>query len=336
VQRVHELIMAMKDSVDEDRRPGRFLITGSANLLELPGTQESLAGRAETVVLYGLSQGEIAGKREDFVDLLLAGDTSAMARRDGVLSRDDYLEILCAGSFPEPLTRQGRRRSAWFDNYVARVVSADAREVSRLAHLDRLPTLMRLLAANNSGELVKARLASDSHIPETSMTAYVDLLETLYLIQSLPAWGNNLTKRVVGRPKVSLLDTGLAARLNNVTPRAMQPGAVSDAAGGLFEAFTSGEVRRQLGWSETEARMFHFRDRDGIEVDLVLEASDRRVAGLEMKSAGSVAMSDFSGLRFLRDKLGSRFAMGVVLHTGRKAVPFGDKLWALPYSALWA
>ena len=168
------------------------------------------------------------------------------------------------------------------------------------------------------------------------MTAYVDLLETLYLIQSLPAWGNNLTKRVVARPKVSLLDTGLAARLNNVTSRAMQPGAVSDAAGGLFEAFASGEVRRQLGWSETEARMFHFRDRDGIEVDLVLEASDRRVAGLEMKSAGSVAMSDFSGLRFLRDKLGSRFAMGVVLHTGRKAVPFGDKLWALPYSALWA
>ena len=221
VQRVPELILAIKDSVDEDRRPGRFLITGSANLLELPGTQESLAGRAETVVLCGLSQGEITGKREDFVDLLLAGDTSAIARRDGTLSRDDYLEILCAGSFPEPLTRQGRRRNAWFDNYVARVVSADARDVSRLAHLERLPTL---LAANNSGELVKARLASDSQIPETSLTSYVDLLETLYLIQSLPAWGNNLTKRVVGRPKVSLLDTGLAARLNNVTPRAMQPG----------------------------------------------------------------------------------------------------------------
>ena len=156
VQRVPELILAIKDSVDEDRRPGRFLITGSANLLELPGTQESLAGRAETVVLCGLSQGEITGKREDFVDLLLAGDTSAIARRDGTLSRDDYLEILCAGSFPEPLTRQGRRRNAWFDNYVARVVSADARDVSRLAHLERLPTLLRLLAANNSGELVKA------------------------------------------------------------------------------------------------------------------------------------------------------------------------------------
>lgn len=336
VQRVPELVRAMKESVDEDRRPGRFLITGSANLLELPGTQESLAGRAETVVLYGLSQGEIAGNREDFVDLLLAGDTSAVARRDGTLTREDYLEILCAGSFPEPLTRQGRRRNAWFDNYVARVVSADARDVSRLAHLDRLPNLMRLLAANNSRELVKARLASDAQIPETSLTSYVDLLETLYLIHVLPAWGNNITKRVVGRPKVSLLDTGLAARLNNVTPRAMQPGAVSDAAGGLFEAFAAGEVRRQLGWAETEARMFHFRDRDGIEVDLVLETSDRRVAGLEMKSAGSVAASDFTGLRFLRDKLGSRFAMGVVLHTGRKAVPFGDGLWALPYSALWA
>ena len=336
VQRVPGLIRAMKDAVEEDRRPGRFLITGSANLLELPGTQESLAGRAETVVLYGLSQGEIAEKQEDFVDLLLAGDTAALARRDGTLSRDDYLEILCAGSYPEPLTRKGRRRSAWFDNYLARVVSTDARDVSNLTHLDRLPTLLRLLAANNSGELVKARLARDAQIPETSLTSYVDLLETLYLIHLLPAWGNNLTKRVVGRPKVSLLDTGLAARLNNVTPHAMQPGAASDAAGALFEAFVSGEVRRQLVWADTGARMFHFRDRDGVEVDLVLETSDRRVAGVEMKAAGSVTAGDFSGLRFLRDTLGTRFTMGVVLYTGRRAVPFGDRLWALPYSALWA
>ncbi len=195
VQRVPELIRVMKDAVEEDRRVGQFLITGSANLLELPGTQESLAGRAETVALYGLSQGEIAEKQEDFVDLRLAGDTASLARRDGTLSRDDYLEILCAGSYPEPLTRQGRRRSAWFDNHITRVMSTDARDVSKLAHLDRLPTLLRLLAANNYGELVKARLASDAQIPETSVTSYVELLETLYLIHLLPAWGNSLTKR---------------------------------------------------------------------------------------------------------------------------------------------
>lgn len=336
VQQVPELMRAMKDAVEEDRRPGRFLITGSANLLELPGTEESLAGRAETVVLYGLSQGELAGQREDFVDLLLAGDSAALGSRAGTLSRTDYLEILCAGSYPEPVARSARRRAAWFDNYVTRIVTRDARDVSRLAHLDKLPQLLRLLAANNAGELVKARVGTDAQIPETSLTAYIDLLETLYLIHQLPAWGNNLTKRVVGRPKVALLDTGLAARLNHVTPAAMAPGLASDTAGGLFEGFVTGEMRRQLVWADTDASLFHFRDRHGLEVDLVVESADRRVAGIEMKAAGSVSGSDFAGLTFLRDKLGKRFTMGVVFHTGPDALPFGDRLWALPYSALWA
>lgn len=336
VQRVPELVRAMKDAVEEDRRPGRFLVTGSADLLQIPGTEESLAGRAETVVLYGLSQGELAGRREDFVDRLLAGDEKAMRSRAGTLTRDDYLQVICAGSYPEPLSRAERRRNAWFDNYVQRIVTRDVQDVSRLAHLDRLPDLLRLLAANTSGELVKARVGNGAGIPETSLPGYLDLLETLYLIHVLPAWGDNLTKRVTGRPKVSLLDTGLAARLNHVTPAAMAPGAVSDTAGGLFESFVAGELRRQLVWAETPARLFHFRDRDGLEVDIVVESDGRQVAGVEMKAAGSVSQGDFKGLTFLRDRLGSRFAMGVVLYTGTQALPFGDRLWALPYSSLWA
>lgn len=335
VQRVPELVRAMKDAVEESRRPGRFLVTGSADLLQIPGTEESLAGRAETVVLYGLSQGELNGHREDFIDRLLAGDEKALGARAGNLPRHDYLEAICAGSYPEPLTRAGRRRNAWFDNYVKRIMTRDVQDLSRLAHLDRLPDLLRLLAANTSGELVKARVASDAGIPETSLTGYLDLLETLYLIHVLPAWGDNLTKRVTGRPKVALLDTGLAARLNHVTPAAMAPGAVSDAAGGLFESFVAGELRRQIVWAQTPARLFHFRDRDGLEVDIVLESDGRRVAGVEMKAAGSVSPSDFKGLTFLRDKLKDRFAMGVVLYTGKQPLPFGDRLWALPYSALW-
>jgi len=336
VQRVPELVRAMKDAVEEDRRPGRFLITGSANLLELPGTQESLAGRAETVPLYGLSRGEVVGKQEDFVDLLMAGDAHTLSKRHSSMRRNDYLEILCAGSYPEPMSRAGRRRNAWFDNYLGRIVSRDARDVSRLAHLDRLPALIRLLAANNAGELVKARIATDSGIPETSVTSYVDLLQTLYLIHQVPAWGNNLTGRVTGRPKVALLDTGLAARLNNVSPAAMAPGVVSDAAGGLFEAFAAGELRRQLVWSEAAPGLFHFRARTGIEVDLVLEDGDRNVAGIEVKAATTVTAADFRGLAFLRDKLGERFRLGVLLHTGPQALPFGDRLWALPYEAMWA
>lgn len=311
----------MKDAVEEDRRPGRFLVTGSADLLQLPGTEESLAGRAETVVLYGLSQGELAGYREDFVDRLLAGDEKAMQVRAGTLSREEYLQAVCAGSYPEPLTRTGRRRNAWFDNYLKRIMTRDVQDLSRLAHLDRLPDLLRLLAANTSGELVKARVAVDAGIPETSPTGYLDLLETLYLIHELPAWGENLTKRVTGRSKVALLDTGLAARLNHVTPAAMAPGSASDAAGGLLESFVAGELRRQLVWAETPARLFHFRDRDGLEVDIVVESDGRRVAGVEMKAAGSVSNSDFKGLAFLRDKLKARFAMGVVLYMGKQSEP---------------
>jgi len=336
VQRVPELIRALKDAVEEDRRPGRFLITGSANQLNLPGTQESLAGRAETVVLYGLSRGEVEGRKEDFVDRLLAGDAPALQRRRSTLSRNDYLEVICAGSYPEPMGRTGRRRNAWFDNYVQRIVGRDARDVSRLLHLDRLPALVKLLAANNAGEMVKARIAEDARIPETSLQSYLDLLETLYLIHQIPAWGNNLTGRVTGRPKVALLDTGLAARLNNITPAAMAPGVVSEVAGGLFEAFVAAELRRQFGWSDADVSLFHFRDRDGPEVDLVLEDADRRVAGVEVKAARTVTKKDFKGLEFLRDKLGDRFTLGVLLHTGQDALPFGDRLWALPYSAMWS
>ncbi len=337
VQRVPALVRAMKDAVEEDRRPGRFLITGSADLLQIPGTEESLAGRAETVVLYGLSQGELARHREDFVDQVLAGDAKRMSARSGTLSREDYLAVICGGSYPEPLSRApGRRRNAWFDNYVNRIMTRDAQDVSSLPHLDRLPDLLRLLAANTSGELVKTRVGAAAGIPETSLPAYLDLLETLYLIHELPAWGDNLNKRVTGRPKVSLLDTGLAARLNHVTPAAMEPGAASDVAGGLFESFVAGELRRQLVWAETPARLFHFRDRNGLEVDIVLESDGRRVAGVEMKASGSVRQGDFKGLSFLRDKLKGRFSMGVVLYTGKQALPFGDRLWALPYSALWS
>ena len=335
VQRVPELVRAMKDAVEEDRRPGRFLVTGSANLLQIPGTEESLAGRAETVVLYGLSQGELNGRREDFVDRLLAGDEKSLRGRTGTLQRQDYLDIICAGSYPEPLTRAGRRRNAWFDNYVNRIMTRDVQDLSRLAHLDRVPDLLRLVAANTSGELVKARVANDAGIPETSLPGYLDLLEMLYLIHVLPAWGDNLTKRVTGRPKVAVLDTGLAARLNHVTPAAMAPGAVSDAAGGLLESFVAGELRRQIVWAQTPARLFHFRDRDGLEVDIVVESDGRRVAGIEMKAAGSVTRSDFKGLTFLRDRLQDRFSMGVVFYTGKDPLPFGDRLWALPYSALW-
>jgi len=173
-------------------------------------------------------------------------------------------------------------------------------------------------------------------IPPSSLPSYVSLLENLYLIHTLPAWGENLTRRETAWPKVALLDTGIAARLNNVAAEALGPDRVSVLAGNLFETFVAGELRRALGWAERSASLFHFRTRDGIEVDIVVEDDDRNVAGVEVKASSSVNASDFKGLKFLQARLGDRFAHGVVLYTGDKALPFGDRLTALPIQALWS
>lgn len=336
VQRAPELLRAVKAVVDEDPRPGRFLLTGSANLLSIPGQHESLAGRAETIPLFGLSQGEITGGHDQLTELLLRGDESQLPTARSYLSRHEYLEIICAGSYPQARLRVGRRRQVWFDNYLERILDRDVRDLSRLAHLDRLPRLIRLLAANNAGELVRARVAKEAGIPETSLPSYLDLMTSLYLIQSVPAWRGSLTQRVVARPKVSLLDTGLAARLTNLSPEALAPGSPSShLAGGLVEAFVAGEVRRQSTWAPTPFELFHFRDRNGLEVDLVLEDDARRVAGIEVKASSTVRAQDFAGLQVLRDKTGPRFTLGAILYTGRESVRFSERLWALPLAALW-
>jgi uncharacterized protein len=336
VQRAPELILAIQDAVEEDRRPGRFLLTGSANLLNLRGAQESLAGRAETVELFGLSQGEVNGRVETLIDRLLDGESSAIRAGDFSLTRAQYAEIICAGSYPEPRLRTGVRRRSWFNNYLRRVLTRDAVDVSRLPHLDQLPKLLSLLAAQSSGEIVRARIANDAGIPPSSLPPYLKLLEDLYLIQVLPAWGENLTKRETDWPKIALLDTGVVARLNNVTAEALGPARVSNLAGDLFETFVAGELRRGLGWSEHPAALFHLRTRDRVEVDIVIEDDDRNVAGVEVKASSTVDASDFKGLRFLQDKIGDRFTHGVVMYTGDKALPFGERLTALPIQALWA
>jgi predicted AAA+ superfamily ATPase len=337
VQRAPELLRVIKSVVDQDRRPGQFLLTGSADLLRMTGHHESLAGRAESITLYGLSQGEVAQGSDGLAERLLTGDEDGLSDMSSTLSRQDYIRIVCEGSFPEARLRVGRRRRAWFDNYLTRIVDRDARDISSLAHLDRLPRIMRLLAANSGGELVKSRIATESDIPETSIQGYLSLVESLYLVHLLPAWGGNLTQRLVGRPKIALLDTGLAARLNNVSPAAMEPAAVgANHAGALIETFVAGELRRQSSWAVNGFEIFHFRDRNGKEVDVILEDEARGLVGIEVKTSSAVRGRDFAGLEFLRDNTGTRFKMGVVLYTGQAPVRFGERLWALPLSSLWA
>lgn len=334
VQRVPELILALKLAVDRDPRPGRFLLTGSANLLRLPAMHDSLAGRAENVDLYGFSQGEIDGHQERFVDRLLSGDT--FPGHASTLHRHDYLVRACAGSYPEALGRSpGRRRSAWYDNYVQRIVERDAADLSSLQRLAELPTLLRLLAARNAAELNVSGIASDAGIPVRTLDPYLALLETLFLVHRIPAWSTNLSKRVVSRPKAALLDTGLAARLVNVSAQGAGTDRNPDLAGRLLEGFVSGEIRRQLGWSQETPRMWHYRDHGGAEIDLVLETDDGRVAGIEIKANATVTAKDTRWLQQIRDRLGTRFVAGVVLHTGPTSARFGERIAAVPMDALW-
>lgn len=335
VQRVPELALALKAAVDADQRPGQYLLTGSADLLRLPATEDSLAGRVESLELFGFSQGELAGVTETFIDRLFAGDL--FLGHESSLTRHDYLTRACTGSYPEAVKRTStRRRNAWLDNYVDRIVKRDALDVSNLQRIADLPRLLRLLAARSASELNLSSLAADAEIPVRTLPPYLDLLETLYLIDRVPAWSTNVSKRVVDRPKVLLLDSGLAARLVNVSPTGAGPNVNPEAAGAIIETFVISELRRQLGWSELTPRLFHYRDRDGAEVDLILETPDGLIAAIEIKSAATLRGKDTRWIARLRDRVGARFAGGLILHTGPQAQPFGDRLAALPIDVLWS
>lgn len=333
IQRSPGLMLAIKATVDRDRRPGRFLVTGSADLLRLRSVEDSLAGRAETVELFGLSQGELIGTRETFIDdVFTDGPPVEWASK---LTRADYLERACAGGFPEALRRNDRRRDSWFADYAQRVLARDAAEISEGQRLGDLPRLLRFVASRSATELNQADLARDSAFAARTLPSYLDLLEMLYLIWRIPAWSSNLTNRLVKRPKIALTDSGLLAHLLNLSPAGMDLLRDPTPAGPLIETFVVNELRRQAGWSAEAVRIFHLREGDRLEVDIILEHRDGRVAGIEVKAGASLGAKAFKGLAELRDRLGSRFARGIVLYSGSDALPAGDRLAALPIEALW-
>jgi predicted AAA+ superfamily ATPase len=329
------LVLAVKAAVDRDPIPGRFLLTGSTRFLTVPSLSESLAGRARIIDLWPFSQGELIGVRERFLDRLL-GEPEVLRAGTPPADRSDVLDRLCRGGFPEVQRMStARSRRAWFDGYVQTVTSRDVAAVAKVRQLDELPRLLRLVAAGTSQELNAASLSRRLGLDEATVRSYLRLLETVFLVYRLPAWSRNLSAKIGRRPKLFLTDTGLAAQLLGVDPAGLAV-PTAPARGPLFETFVLGEVARQQTWTETPVRLYHLRDRDGPEVDLVVEAADGRVVGIESKAAQSVRTEDFRGLAWLRDRLGPAFVHGVVLHAGPRALPFGDRLSALPVTALWS
>ncbi len=328
------LLLALKEEVDRLPSPGRFLLTGSTRFLTVPRLSDSLAGRVDILDLWPLSQGEIRGERETFPDLLFGPVGRLRSLRPEPLSRRETFETVCRGGFPEALRRSPAGRAGWFASYVDTVTQRDVPEIARIRQARDLKRALRLLAAQTAGELNVASLARDLRMPRTTLDGYLPLLETVYLFFQVPAWSRNLSAKVARHPKVHLLDAGLAAHLLGVDPAGLSRPA-SPAAGRLLETFVAGELARQRTWAGQPFELHHFRDRDGKEVDSILEAPDGRVAGVEVKAARSLGESDARTLAWMRDRLGSDFIQGVVLYTGEEVLPLGDRITALPLAALW-
>lgn len=332
VQRSPGLFPAIKAEVDRERRPGRFLLTGSANVLLLPGLSESLAGRMEILTLWPLSQGEVESVEEEFIDDAFSG--GALSPREESEGSPALFERLLRGGYPEALDRRSEaRRRAWFGSYVTTILQRDVRDLSNIEGLTELPRLLSLLAARAASLVNYSELSRGASMPQSTLKRYISLLQTTFLVRMLPAWSGNLGKRLVRSPKLLVCDTGLISSLQGLNAERLAADPV--LIGPLLENFVAMELTKQSTWSRTQPRLFHFRTQAGQEVDIVLEDAAGRVVGVEVKAAATVGARDFKGLRALAEATGERFRRGVILYTGRASVPFGNNLHALPVSSLW-
>lgn len=331
VQRVPQLFTALKSAVDRHRTPGRFLLTGSTNVLLVPGLADSLAGRMQIVRLHPLSQAELAANRPQFLAALFGG---AFKTQGWPRLGKELAERIAAGGYPAALARaSSKRRAAWYRDYVEALVQRDARDLARISALDALPRLLALAAGQTARLLNVTDLAAPFHLSRPTIRDYVTLLERLFLLDMLPPWHSNRLSRLIKTPKVHMGDTGLACALLGLDSVALA--ADRTTLGQLLESFVFQELRRQASWEETRVSLFHFRDKDGAEVDIVLERGARDLAGVEVKAGATVTAADFRGLRKLREAVGARFTAGVVLYDGEVSAPFGEDLYAVPIRALW-
>jgi predicted AAA+ superfamily ATPase len=331
VQRVPTLFTALKMAVDADRTPGRFILTGSANVLLVPRLSDSLAGRMEILRLHPLAQCEIAGKVPRFLDTLFDGTfKTRMGRRLG----PDLAVRVAGGGYPAALARPtGRRRATWYRDYVEALVERDVRDLARISALDAMPRLLSLAAGQTSRLLNVAEIAAPFELSRPTIRDYVTLLERVFLLETLQPWHTNLLSRLIKTPKMHLGDTGLACALLGLDAEALR--ADRQMLGQMLETFVYQELRRQASWRDETMQFFHFRDKDGAEVDIVIERGARAVVGVEVKASGTVTSGDLRGLRKLRDASGKRFAAGVVLYDGETMASLGDGMFAVPIRTLW-
>jgi predicted AAA+ superfamily ATPase len=337
VQRATELLRAIKRSVDGDRRAGRFLLTGSANILTLPQVSESLAGRMEVVNLLPISRAEMAdkkpaGKKPAFLETAFAGK---MVKPGRAVIGDELVHAVLVGGYPEMLRRENaRRRQTWARNYVRAIVERDVRDIAEIEKLDRLPRLLQVLA-HHSGQLANfTQIGGQLGIDDKTTQKYTGILEQLFLVYRLSPWSRNQLTRLIKTPKLHFLDSGLLAALLGLTAERIAKDR--STFGALLETFVFSEVMKQTTWCDEAYTLHHYRDKDQDEVDFIVEDERGAMVGIEVKASATVHASDFKGIRKLLNICGDDLRLGVVLYDGTKIVPFGERLFAAPLSCLWS
>lgn len=336
IQRAPGLLLSIKQVLDQHPGvTGQFLITGSANLLTSRHVADALPGRVEYVNLWPLSQGEIAGVRETFIDRLLDGVPPLVT--GAAKGRQEHASRVVSGGFPDARSRDHRQRVRYFDSYLRGILGRDLPEVAG-ARTDpaRVEQVLRVLAARTSGTVNFAALGSELGIDEKTARSHTDLLTQLFLVVRLPPWSRNLGSRQIRTPKVLLADTGLAAALIGVDAQRYSAIDQGEIAGLLLETFVVMELIKQRTWARHAVQLYFYRDQKQREVDVIIESASGDIAALEIKSAAAATRSDTAALRYLRDKLGPRFKAGILLYSGSHTIPLDDRIWAVPLSGLWS
>ena len=333
VQRAPAVLPAIKLAVDKNRRPGRFLLTGSANLLFVPKVTESLAGRMEIAQLYPLTEVEKECKPGRFLNALLEGTLRPEIKGVTVTAGTGLAERLVAGGYPEPLGRSPRRARQWYRQYLRIIVERDVQDIARVRDAQKLARVLELLALRSAQLVNASALAGDLGLRRPTIDHYLAVLERLFLVRRLPAWHGNASKRLVKTPKVHLLDSGLAAALCDLS--AVDWLHQRERMGLLLESFVVQQLVAQAAWTDPDLRFWHYRDSDQIEVDIVMTRGSK-TWGVEVKAAASLTDGDGKGLKRLADRCGDDFQRGLLLYTGQDILPLGDKrMLAVPLNALW-
>ncbi len=330
IQRAPELFLPIKAAVDRERKPGKYLLTGSANVLTLPKVADSLAGRMAIVDLLPFSQHELEGKDSIFIDKAFKSEIP----KSGSFDNDGLVDRIAKGGFPEPSLRSSSsRRDAWFASYVRSLLERDVRDLANIEALAQLPRVLRLLAARAGQTLNVVSLSRDTGIPNTSLHRYLDLLQAIFLLHYIPAWSSSRETRLTKTPKAYLVDTGLLCYLDNLSPASVQDDPFRMKP--LLENFVAMELRKLALASEAKPDLFHLRTVRQLEVDFVLEGRGGSVVGVDLKPSVTLHPDDVQGLRFLKELAGPDFKCGIVLYLGSEIEPIDPDIVALPVSSLW-